>query len=78
MNDEIFMVRARKCRRCNRLIFSADAIRVGMGCECAKKARAEEYANAPLPGQSDLFSQTDLFGDMTESEQNEEREETEC
>lgn len=54
MSDEIFMIRARRCRRCGRLLTSEEAVQKGYGCQCAAKARAEETERAPLPGQMNI------------------------
>ena len=51
MDDEIFTIRASRCKRCGRLLTSGKAIEKGYGCQCAAKARAEEDAQKPIPGQ---------------------------
>lgn len=63
MKDEIFMIKARRCKRCGRLLTSADAAAKGYGCQCAAKAKAEEAERAPLPGQ---ISIEDFLKDMEE------------
>ncbi|MDO4330325.1 MAG: DUF6011 domain-containing protein [Lachnospiraceae bacterium] len=50
MDGEIFTIRARRCKRCGRLLTSKEAVERGYGCQCAAKAKAEEVAKAPLPG----------------------------
>lgn len=55
MNDEIFTIRARRCKRCGRLLTSAEAVAKGYGCQCAAKAKAEERERMPLPGQMSLM-----------------------
>lgn len=55
MDDGIFMIQARKCQRCGRLLTSKDAIEKGLGCQCAMKAAAEKAEKEPIPGQMDIF-----------------------
>lgn len=63
MNNEIFTIRARRCKRCGRLLTSAEAVEKGYGCQCAVKAKAEENAQKPIPGQMTI---EDLFKNMEE------------
>lgn len=63
MNNEIFTIRARRCKRCGRLLTSAEAVEKGYGCQCAAKARAEKNAQKPIPGQMTI---EDLFKNMEE------------
>ena len=49
--EEIFTIRARRCKRCGRLLTSAKAVADGYGEQCACKMRAEKEARAPIPGQ---------------------------
>ena len=35
MDGEIFTIRARRCKRCGRLLTSAEAVEKGYGCQCA-------------------------------------------
>lgn len=37
MDGEIFTIRARRCKRCGRLLTSAEAVEKGYGCQCAAK-----------------------------------------
>lgn len=55
MGEDIFVIQARKCKRCGRLLTSKDAIERGYGCQCAKKAKKEVDEQAPLPGQRTIF-----------------------
>lgn len=55
MDGEIFTVRARRCKRCGRLLTSKEAVERGYGCQCAAKARQEEIERQPLPGQINIF-----------------------
>lgn len=55
MDGEIFTVRARRCKRCGRLLTSKEAVERGYGCQCAAKARQEEIERKPLPGQMNIF-----------------------
>lgn len=63
MGGEIFTIRARRCKRCGRLLTSAEAVEKGYGCQCAAKAQAEEDEKKPIPGQMTF---DDLFKDMEE------------
>lgn len=55
MGDGIFMIQARRCKRCGRLLTSKEAVEKGYGCQCAKKARLEEQEREPIPGQVSIF-----------------------
>jgi DNA-directed RNA polymerase subunit RPC12/RpoP len=55
MNDEVFTIRARRCKRCGRLLTSKEAVEKGYGCQCAEKVLAEEREAAPLPGQMTIY-----------------------
>ena len=50
-SDEIFTVKARRCKRCGRLLTSAKAVADGYGEQCACKMRKEKEAREPIPGQ---------------------------
>ena len=63
MKDEIFTIRARRCKRCGRLLTSAEAVAKWYGCQCAAKAKAEEMEREPIPGQ---ISIEDFLKDMEE------------
>lgn len=55
MQDGIFMIQARRCKRCGRLLTSKEAVERGYGCQCATKARKEEAEQKPIPGQTSIF-----------------------
>lgn len=55
MDDGIFTIQVRKCKRCGRLLTSKEAVERGYGCQCAKNARKEEEAQKPIPGQRNIF-----------------------
>ncbi len=55
MSNEIFTIRARRCKRCGRLLTSADAVARGYGCQCAAKVKAEEMERMPLFGQMNIM-----------------------
>lgn len=63
MDGEIFTIRARRCKRCGRLLTSAEAVEKGYGCQCTAKAQAEEDEKKPIPGQMTF---DDLFKNMEE------------
>lgn len=56
-DDDIFMVRARRCKRCGGLLTSRQAVADGYGHVCLMKERGEEQARQPLPGQMLLFGE---------------------
>lgn len=53
-SDEIFIVEARRCKRCGRLLVSKKAVEAGYGESCACKMRKEKEAREPIPGQMRL------------------------
>ncbi len=54
-NEELFTIQARRCKRCGRLLTSQEAVERGYGCQCAIKAKREEEAQKPIPGQRTIF-----------------------
>lgn len=52
--SEVFMVRARRCKRCGGLLTSAQAVADGYGHVCKMKELGEIEANKPIPGQMTL------------------------
>ena len=63
--DEIFTIKARKCKRCGGLLTSKQAVEDGYGHVCKMKTRAEERAAEPDPNQLTLF---DALGDEAPEE----------
>lgn len=59
MQDGIFTIQARRCKRCGRLLTSKEAVERGYGCQCAEKARREAAAKEPIPGQRSIFDYID-------------------
>lgn len=55
-DDEIFTVKARRCKRCGGLLTSKQAVADGYGHVCKMKALYGEEINKPMSGQMDLFS----------------------
>lgn len=55
MDGEIFSVRARRCKRCGRLLTSTKAVQEGYGESCRCKVDREEQERKPIPGQMTLF-----------------------
>ena len=51
MDEGIFIIRARRCQRCGRLLTSEEALKTGYGCNCKLKAAREEQEKEPIPGQ---------------------------
>lgn len=64
--DDIFTIKARRCKQCGRILISEESVERGYGCQCAKKAKQEEIAKQPIPGQIGLF---DYLKQQTESEE---------
>lgn len=59
MENGIFTIKVRRCKRCGRLLTSKEAVERGYGCQCAQKAKAEKEAREPIPGQMNI---TDYLG----------------
>lgn len=53
--DEIFTVKARRCKRCGGLLTSKQAVEDGYGHVCKMKTKAEIEAATPDPNQLTLF-----------------------
>lgn len=53
--SEIFMVKARRCKRCGGLLTSREAVADGYGHICKMKARIEKFGEPQLDGQVSLF-----------------------
>ncbi len=62
-DGDVFMVRARRCKRCGGLLTSAQAVADGYGHVCKMKQPGELEAKEPLPGQMNLLA------DMGEGEE---------
>jgi hypothetical protein len=63
MDNEIFTIRARRCKICGRLLTSQEAVERGYGCQCAIKAKKAEEEAKPIPGQMNI---KDFLGEETE------------
>ena len=63
MMEDIFTIRVRRCKRCGRILTSAEAVERGYGCQCAANAKAEEKAREPIQGKVHIF---DLLKEMEE------------
>ena len=55
MDDEVFTIPARRCKRCGGLLTSAHAIQDGYGHTCKMKARREALAREEAKNQITLF-----------------------
>ena len=55
MDDEVFTIPARRCKRCGGLLTSAQAIQDGYGHTCKMKARREALAGEEAKNQITLF-----------------------
>lgn len=53
--DETFTIKARRCKRCGGLLFSADSIRDGYGHSCKMKMRREAQRREEEKNQYSLF-----------------------
>lgn len=56
-SGDIFMVKARRCKRCGGLLTSKQAVADGYGHTCKMKELGERQANEPIPGQILLFEE---------------------
>ncbi len=54
-DNEIFQVKARRCKRCGGLLTSKDAIEDGYGRICKMKMRREEAERELLENQISIF-----------------------
>lgn len=55
MSEEIFTIKARRCKRCGGLLTSKKAVKDGYGHTCKMKVRAEAEATKPDPNQLVIF-----------------------
>lgn len=53
--SDVFMLQARICKRCGRILTSKKSIEIGYGCQCAKKEKQKTEEMAPIPGQIDIY-----------------------
>lgn len=63
MDDGIIYIKARRCKRCGRLLTSEEAVERGYGHQCAMKAKTAEEEKKPIPGQRTIF---DYISEETE------------
>ena len=55
MENEIFTIRVRRCKRCGRILTSEETVKEGYGHVCKMKADEEERANDPINGQMSIL-----------------------
>jgi hypothetical protein len=55
LENEIFTIKARRCKRCGGILTSKAAVEEGYGHVCKMKTHAEEEAKKPLDGQMNLL-----------------------
>lgn len=67
--DEIFTIKARRCKRCGGLLTSKQAVEEGYGHVCKMKAHAEAEAAKPDPNQINLFDVFNLENEDNEMEE---------
>lgn len=65
MDDEVFTIQVRRCKRCGRLLTSKEAVERGYGCQCLRKEQEEARAKEPIPGQMNLL---DDFGEEAQDD----------
>lgn len=65
MDDEVFTIQVRRCKRCDRLLTSKEAVERGYGCQCLRKEQEEARAKEPIPGQMNLL---DGFGEEAQDD----------
>ena len=65
MDDEVFTIQVRRCKRCGRLLTSKEAVERGYGCQCLRKEQEEARAKEPIPGQMNLL---DGFGEEAQDD----------
>lgn len=53
--DEIFTIKARKCKRCGGILTSKQAVEDGYGHVCKMKTLEEKNARQPISGQMTLM-----------------------
>lgn len=54
-DNPVFMLKARRCKRCGRLLTSKESVKVGYSHSCLMKLRKEEHIRQPIDGQLNLF-----------------------
>lgn len=54
--DDVFTIKARRCKRCGGILTSAQALRDGYGSCCLQKIRKEERAKEEAKNQYSLFT----------------------
>ena len=55
--NEIFTIKARRCKRCGGLLTSEKAVKIGYGHVCKMKTKAEIEGPKQDPNQLSLFDQ---------------------
>lgn len=66
MENEIFTIQARRCKRCGGLLTSTQALRDGYGPCCLRKMRQEESDREALKDQYSLFQEDGINEDRTD------------
>lgn len=60
MSDGVFMIKARKCRLCGRILTSKKAVEDGYGETCKCRALKIEKEEEPIDGQMNVFDYLDF------------------
>lgn len=56
-DDDVFTIKARRCKRCGGLLTSSQAIQDGYGPCCLRKMRQEERKKEEMKNQISLFAE---------------------
>ena len=60
MSDGVFMIKARKCKLCGRILTSKKAVEEGYGETCKCRALKIEKEEEPIDGQMNVFDYLDF------------------
>lgn len=60
MSDGVFMIKARKCKLCGRILTSKKAVEDGYGETCKCRALKIEKEEEPIDGQMNVFDYLDF------------------
>lgn len=60
MSDGVFLIKARKCKLCGRILTSKKAVEDGYGETCKCRALKIEKEEEPLDGQMNVFDYLDF------------------
>ena len=72
-DDEIFMIKARRCKRCGGLLTSEQALNDGYGHVCKSKVDGELLEKKPIDGQMNFPGFTEPEPDERRHDEREEK-----